>query len=603
MKPAARLFSGLVALAALSAGSAQAASFGHARLASAAGEPLLILVPVSDLTQADLQALSARPAPAPEWAQAGLTPPVALDTLSVSVGQDVRPGARRVLRISSSQAFSGSLADLLLDVHTATGDQRYQVSLVAPGPLRTQPPASGSPAAAPSGAAPALGAAGAPTSVRRIPAGSIRVRQGDTMFAIARRHAVDGVSVYQLMMALQRANPQAFIRHNINLVRAGASLGVPDVADMLSISDAEARRQFVEQTAAFNRMRGHAAAQAGAPASGPAAEGAVSSDAAETQSAEKPAPEDQVRLSQGGAAAEADARTAKQHALRDAESRVDQLQDNVQHLNQALQAQGEAARHAAADGAQAISQSISQIASAISEASHDAVAQADEQAAPAGQAAGSGGASQPAGEAAHDAAGGAGAASAGAAFASAAGTAAAAASSGVDGAASGAPASGDSESGNAASSGSAPGNSTATNSTTANSSTGNSSTGASAPGAASTTAAPGGAAASAGGAGLSGAARVPGGTPGAAPAEAAELQPSVQAEHRASWIQDHLLGVMTALLAVIVFIIAWLLRRANTARDDAADSPQVTEAMVREKLQGVDLELPARDAAHTPPRA
>lgn len=595
MKPAARLISGLMALAALSAGSAQAASFGHARLASAAGEPLLILVPVSDLTQADLQALSARPAPAPDWAQAGLTPPVALDSLSVSVGQDVRAGARRVLRISSSQAFSGTLADLLLDVHTATGDQRYQVSLVAPGPLRTQPPASQAPAAAPSGAAPALGAASAPTSVRRVPAGSIRVRQGDTMFAIARRHAVDGVSVYQLMMALQRANPQAFIRHNINLVRAGASLGVPDVADMLSISDAEARRQFVEQTAAFNRMRGRTAAQAGAVAAGPAAAGAVSSETAETQSADNTAPKDQVRLSQGGAAADADARTAKQHALRDAESRVDQLQDNVQHLNQALQAQGEAARNAAADGAQAISQSISQIASAISEASHDAVAQADEQAAPAGQTAASSGASQPAGGTAHDAAGGSGSASAsqasgGTASAGAAGTGAAAAGGGANGASSGVSASGNSATGDT---------------TTGNSTTGSAAAGASAAGAASSATADG-AAASAGGSrvpGAGGSAMVPGGTPGAAPAEAAELQPSAQAEHRASWIQDHLLGVMTGLLAVIVFIIAWLLRRANTARDDAADSPQVTEAMVREKLQGVDLDLPARDAAHTPPRA
>lgn len=48
---------------------------------------------------------------------------------------------------------------------------------------------------------------------------------------------------------------------------------------------------------------------------------------------------------------------------------------------------------------------------------------------------------------------------------------------------------------------------------------------------------------------------------------------------------------MTGLLALIVLMIAWVLRRANVARDEAEDSVQVTEAMVQEKLQGIDLDL------------
>lgn len=371
-----RLIGGLIVAAALAAGSAQAATFGHARLASAPGAPLLILVPVSDLTVADLRTLSARPAPAADWARAGLTPPVALDSLSIAVGPDVQAGARRVLRIQSSQAFSGTLADVLLDVHTATGEQRYQVSLVVPGPVRAEPPA-----ASPSGtgpAAPALGAAAAHTSARRIPTGSIAVRPGDTMFSIARRHAVDGVSVYQLMMALQRANPQAFIHQNINLVRAGASLAVPGVADMLSISDAEARRQFVMQTAAFDRLRGRLASGA-TRVQAETSKGAVSRKSAPDHAADNTARGDRLQLSQGGKTDTADRRTARGHALKDTEARVGQLQDNVQNLNKALQAQGEAASHAAVKGAHAIGDSIDQIASAITEASHEAAAQANAQ--------------------------------------------------------------------------------------------------------------------------------------------------------------------------------------------------------------------------------
>lgn len=551
----ARLIGGLLVVSTLAAGAAQAATFGHARLASAPGDPLSILVPVSDLTAADLRELSAQPAPSADWTRAGLTPPVAIDSLRVTVGPDIQGGGRRVLRIQSGQVFSGTLADLLLDIHTATGEQRYQVSLVAPGPVRAESPApasaSGSAQTGPS--APALGAAATHTSTRRIPGGAIRVRPGDTMFAIARRHAVDGVSVYQLMMALQRANPQAFIHDNINLVRAGASLAVPDVADMLSISDAEARRQFVRQTAAFDRLRGRLAsspARVGDKASG----GSVSRGAAPDHTAERPAGGDRLQLSQGGRTDAADARTARGHALKDAESRVGQLQDNVQNLNKALQAQGEAARNAAADGAQAIGQSIHQIASAISEASQEAAAQANAQTAaeatagggPAGAAADGTGKPQTSGQAAAQTTPGTASADAGSAPAGAATAASSAADRVAGGASSG-------------------------NQDVA--------AGRAAPDLASA---------------LKPAA--PGST------EPVELQASKRAQHRASWIQDHLLGVMTALLAVIVFIIAWLLRRANTTRDESEDSPRVTEAMVREKLQDIDLDLPQQDASPAAPK-
>jgi pilus assembly protein FimV len=54
-----------------------------------------------------------------------------------------------------------------------------------------------------------------------------------------------------------------------------------------------------------------------------------------------------------------------------------------------------------------------------------------------------------------------------------------------------------------------------------------------------------------------------------------------------------MLGVITGLLALIVLVIAWLLRRANTGRDDGRDdhSGLITEAMVREKLDQINLDL------------
>ncbi len=63
-----------------------------------------------------------------------------------------------------------------------------------------------------------------------------------------------------------------------------------------------------------------------------------------------------------------------------------------------------------------------------------------------------------------------------------------------------------------------------------------------------------------------------------------------------SWFQEHLLGIITALLTLLVLVIAWLLRRANIARDDDSDdrASTITEAMVKEKLEQINLDLSER---------
>jgi pilus assembly protein FimV len=86
-------------------------------------------------------------------------------------------------------------------------------------------------------------------------------------------------------------------------------------------------------------------------------------------------------------------------------------------------------------------------------------------------------------------------------------------------------------------------------------------------------------------------------------AEAVERKATERTRNRVSWLQDHLLGVMTGLLALIVFIIAWLLRRANVARDEAEGEPRITEAMVQEKLQDIDLNLPGEPSHPSTPNA
>lgn len=246
-----RALSGLAVVAAwLVAPALQAAELGHSRLVSQAGQPLLIEIPVRQLSANEAESLHAVPAQAGAWQQAGLTPPVSLDSLDIRlVGMPA--GAGYMLQVRSAEVFNQPVADLLLDIRSAAGEQRYQVSLLAQtDPAVIRSPVAASPPTVEGGSSAGLsqpaGSAVAPT---------ITVRPGDTMFAIARRHAVAGISEYQLMMALQRANPQAFIDDNVNLVRAGASLTMPDSAALNTLSDRAARRLFHQHVVAFEQGR------------------------------------------------------------------------------------------------------------------------------------------------------------------------------------------------------------------------------------------------------------------------------------------------------------------------------------------------------------
>jgi pilus assembly protein FimV len=79
------------------------------------------------------------------------------------------------------------------------------------------------------------------------------VRSNDTLWEVALRARPDSsVSVHQSMMALYRANPEAFINGNINRLRRGQVLRVPDASEMKSLNKSEAVSQFAQATGDSN---------------------------------------------------------------------------------------------------------------------------------------------------------------------------------------------------------------------------------------------------------------------------------------------------------------------------------------------------------------
>ena len=79
---------------------------------------------------------------------------------------------------------------------------------------------------------------------------------GDTLWVIALKVRPNNrISVQQTMLALQRANPEAFINNNINLLKAGHMLRIPDESEIHAETSAEAVAEVRVQNQEFEDYR------------------------------------------------------------------------------------------------------------------------------------------------------------------------------------------------------------------------------------------------------------------------------------------------------------------------------------------------------------
>ncbi len=177
-----------------------------------------------------------------------------------------------------------------------------------------------------------------------------RVKEGDTLADIANRTRDNTVSLDQMLIALYRANPDAFIGDNINRLRAGRVLSVPDAAAAGAVDKGEARTTVVAQAQDFNAYRNKLAGQV---ASGPARKandakqsggGKVTARVEEKSSSNEA--RDRLQLSKAGAGAKdraaaekaaAEDKIAADKAIAEANDRVKALEKNVSDLQKLLE--------------------------------------------------------------------------------------------------------------------------------------------------------------------------------------------------------------------------------------------------------------------------
>lgn len=273
----------------LCSGAAMALGLGDIRVLSRPGQPLVAEIPVISNEPGELENAHVALASPATFARVGLEPPQGLvNELQFQFTQDA--GGRAVIRVTSASPVSqkalsflievdwgqgrlvreysalldapntaAAIAEPMIEAPAASAENRIirETEALPPEPLPPTPtPEAAPPVAATPEAAPApRPARPAPAAPTLQPGDSLTVRSGQTLSGIAAQLAGDGASLDQTMVALLRANPDAFIGGNINRLKAGAVLRTPAQEELARVGAAEARAMVREQAAQWRQAR------------------------------------------------------------------------------------------------------------------------------------------------------------------------------------------------------------------------------------------------------------------------------------------------------------------------------------------------------------
>lgn len=274
---------------ALFSSAAMALGLGEIRVKSQPGQPLLAEIPVISNEPGELEQLNARLASPVTFERVGLPRPQGLiNELDFAVALD--DAGRPVIRVTSRVPVDVAAVNFLIEVDwgqgrlvreysalvstpstlAAAGQPPIDAPVAAPSDLivRTpEPPVTELPpeptvpeAPPPAAAAPAAPqTAGAPVApAPSFDAGSALapIRRGQTLSQVAAPLAAQqGYSLDQAMVALLRANPEAFINGNINLLKQGAVLRLPQPTEVAQLQEAEAAALVRSQIAEWRQAR------------------------------------------------------------------------------------------------------------------------------------------------------------------------------------------------------------------------------------------------------------------------------------------------------------------------------------------------------------
>jgi len=368
---------------------AQAAGLGKLNVSSYLGQPLKAEIVLESVTDKEVDTLAAKLASPRIFQKAGINLAPYHATLSVAV--EKRTDGQPYIRVTSSQAISEPFLKLLIELHSSSGRMLREYNVLL-DPADTRKPTVAAPVVQSAASKSAESASiDVPEEIRhpakaekQSPASRIKpaaqdgntygpVMHGDTLSRIARQVSPDGINLNQMLVALYRANRDAFLEKNMNLLKVGVILRIPDESEITSITTREASREVTVQKENWEDYRQKIAELAGGtPGKSKnkleqSQSGKITTVTEESAGAGAGKPEEVLILSKGELLDDshtsdkhADNKTAqnylhmmeedaiaKERALHEANERVAILEQNVAKLQRLLELKGEAAENKA----------------------------------------------------------------------------------------------------------------------------------------------------------------------------------------------------------------------------------------------------------------
>ena len=259
----------------------EALGLGEIQVRSAMGQKLDAEIEFSALTASEAESLAIKLAAPESFVQAGIDYAPVLRSIRFLL---VKKGDRQVIHLTSDLAISDPFLTLLVELNAAGNRTLRQYVLLLDPPAIAEPPVTVNapetlvpssrvterkpgdpetkvvPAAQEKGRTRASAALKDATSKPEKAATHI-VKRGETLAGIAAAHREEGVSIDQMLLALQRTNPQAFIGNNIDRLKAGSLLRMPESEAVRAIDTTQAREFIRAQRAEFQRYREQLARQ------------------------------------------------------------------------------------------------------------------------------------------------------------------------------------------------------------------------------------------------------------------------------------------------------------------------------------------------------
>ena len=239
-----------------------ALGLGAIDMRSVLNQPMNAVVDLNSASGTDLSQVKVSVASREAHNRAGLTRSPLLADFNFSVEQDDRGNA--FIRITSTDTVHEPFIEFLLELQWPNGHlvREYTVLVDPPVTMQARAPVPATPvsrAPAPAVSRPVRQSRPAPiqaapspvrTAGARPPSADTygKVRRNETLWSIANQvRPGSDISIEQMMQALLRENPHAFMNNNINELKAGVTLSIPDRSTIAAITASDARAETNRQ--------------------------------------------------------------------------------------------------------------------------------------------------------------------------------------------------------------------------------------------------------------------------------------------------------------------------------------------------------------------